>query len=309
MDSTKAKSEFVNGPLALAGCAFGWSLAGLFLKNVAVNSIAAAGMRSFFAFITIAVLSRRLPCFVIRDDTKEGSPIDKKATFYLWCAGVSYAATMILFCAANKLTYAANAVLLQYTHPIWIILVGPALLGEKNSRFDLITVAGVLVGMVLFFGESIFGQTSGEYAATQTLGNIIALISGVGFGLTTIFQRKQQADHSRDAFMISQLITAIFAIPFIFFAENGIPDSRSLIFLILLGCIQMGIPNVLYAKGIKYVRALSAALITMIEPLMNPIWVLIFVHEVPSLLSVAGGLLILGCILVREIAGSKSTIK
>ena len=107
-----------------------------------------------------------------------------------------------------------------------------------------------------------------------------------------------------DAFMIAQIITAIFGLIFVFTTDNGIPDSKSLLFLVLLGVFQMGIPNIAYGLGIKKVRALSAALITMLEPLMNPIWVLIFVHEVPSVFSIVGGIIILGFILLREIIGA-----
>ena len=313
----------IDGAWAMVICALGWSLAGVFIKYVNINSFALAGFRSTFAFITIAAFSKRLPRFVIRtksDDDDKGC-IDKKRTFYLWMAALCYAATMILFCLCNKLTYSANAVLLQYTNPIWIILLGPFFLGEKNSRSDYISIGGVVIGMLLFFADTIFGNVlngSGqnvtqvaqpEFADTIVLGNILALVSGVTFGLTTIFQRKQQllasesnsgdTNTTSDAFMISQIITAVFGLIFVFTTDNGIPDAKSLLFLVLLGVFQMGIPNIAYGIGIKKVRALSAALITMLEPLMNPIWVLIFVHEIPSVFSIIGGIIILGFILYQ----------
>ena len=105
--------------------------------------------------------------------------------------------------------------------------------------------------------------------------------------------------------MIAQIITAVFGISAGFAAGNGMPDVKSLIFLVLLGTVQMGLPNYMYAVGIKTVRALSASLITMIEPLMNPVWVLIFVHEVPELLCIIGGLIIISCVVLREVLGRK----
>ena len=107
--------------------------------------------------------------------------------------------------------------------------------------------------------------------------------------------------------MLAQLLTAIFGLPFVFLSEGGIPDSRSLIFLLLLGFLQMGIPNIMYSIGIKKVTALSASLITMIEPLMNPVWVFIFVHEIPSARCIAGGVIILGFILLREFVSKKKS--
>lgn len=308
----------LDGAFAMAICAFGWSLAGVFMKYVNINSFAMAGFRSFFAFITIAVLSRRLPKIVIKKENQK--EIDKKRTFYLWMAALNYAITMILFCLCNKLTYSANAVLLQYTNPAWIILLGPFLLGEKNNRIDYFTIFGVIIGMLLFFADSIFGTPQEvEYSNTIVLGNILALISGITFGLTTIFQRKQQLaakqagasdeNTSNDAFMLAQIITAIFGLAFIFSSDNGVPDKKSLLFLVLLGVFQMGIPNVSYSIGIKKVRALSASLITMLEPLMNPVWVLIFVHEAPTFFSIIGGIIILGCILLREFFNKKILLK
>jgi drug/metabolite transporter (DMT)-like permease len=314
-----------DGAWAMVICAIGWSLAGVFMKYVNINSFAMAGFRSVFAFITIAALTRHLPRFVIKTETGE---TDKKSTLYLWLAALNYAATMILFCLCNKLTYSANAVLLQYTNPAWIILLGPLLLGETNSRIDYVSIIGVVIGMLLFFAETIFGSLFVNASAasenivaavnpdTVTLGNILALVSGITFGLTTIFQRKLQlisqgnttnTNTAGDAFMIAQIITAAFGLIFVFTTNNGIPDKQSLLFLVLLGIVQMGIPNVAYTIGIKKVRALSASLITMLEPLMNPVWVFLFVHEVPSVFSIIGGIIILGCILLREIVNKRQT--
>lgn len=311
----------LDGAFAMATCAFGWSLAGVFMKYVNINSFSMAGFRSLFAFITIAIISKRLPRIIIKKENDNNQKkIDKKRTFYLWMAALNYAITMILFCLCNKLTYSANAVLLQYTNPAWIILLGPFLLGEKNTRIDYLTILGVIIGMLLFFADSIFGTPPQvEYSNTIVLGNILALVSGITFGLTTIFQRKQQLaakeagltdkNTSSDAFMLAQIITAIFGFIFVFTTENGIPDKKSLLFLVLLGVFQMGIPNVTYSIGIKKVRALSASLITMLEPLMNPIWVLIFVHETPTLFSIIGGIIILGCILLRELFNKNDLLK
>lgn len=305
----------IEGGWALAACAFGWSLAGIFMKFVNINSFAMAGFRSLIALFTIMALSKRLPHFVIKTDDDKNK-VDKKRTFCLWMAALNYAVTMILFCLCNKLTYSANAVLLQYTNPAWIIVLGPFLLGEKNKWIDYVTIAGVAAGMLLFFADNLFGTPSGEFSDTVVLGNILALVSGITFGLTTIFQRKQQmlaqncsstnsADCSRDAFMIAQIITAIFGLSFIFFEDNCIPDLKSLIFLLLLGIFQMGIPNIMYSIGIKKVKALSASLITMLEPLMNPVWVLLIVHEIPSWSCVLGGVMILGFVLLREVVSVK----
>lgn len=287
----------MNGILALALCGIGWSSAGIFMKYIEASSFTIAGLRSFVAFFTLLLCTRKLPQFVVRQEEVAGSkdsekkaPVDKKQTLNLWIAAISYSATMIMFCMANKMTYAANAVLLQYTEPIYIVMLSPFLLGEKNSKIDYICVIGVLGGMVLFFADSLFGNTDAMNSRIFW-GNIIAIISGVTFALTTIFLRRVNGNATKSSFMLAQIITFIFCIPFII--QNGLLDFRSIIFIILLGSIQMGIPNFLFAIGIPKVRALSAVLIEMIEPLMNPIWVALFYHEVPTWTCITGGVIIL----------------
>ena len=308
------------GAWALVICALGWSLGGVFLKYVNINSFAIAGLRSLFAFIAIAAMSRTLPAFYVKDETTGRA--DRAQTVVLWLSALSYAGTMITYVFGNKLTYAANVIFLEYTSPVWVILLSSILLGEKNRKIDYITFGGIVVGMLLFFADGLFEKHNGEFEGTTMIGNLFGILSGVCYAGTTLFQRKQQMlaaerirqtpkaaqskhDTSRDAFMLAQLITAAFGLPFVFLMEGGVPDGRSLIFLLLLGFLQMGIPNIMYAIGIKKVTALSASLITMIEPLMNPVWVFIFVHEKPSARCLAGGVIILGFILLRELISKK----
>jgi len=292
----------MNGILALALCGIGWSSAGIFMKYINASSFTIAGLRSFVAFFTLLLLSRKLPLFVIRknsdENDSEAPAIDKKQTLNLWIAAISYSATMIMFCVANKMTYAANAVLLQYTEPIYIVLLSPILLGEKNSKIDYLCVIGVIGGMILFFADSIFGNHD-SMNPRIFWGNIIAIISGITFALTTIFMRRVQGDAAKSSFMLAQLITFVFCIPFII--KNGWLDTKSIIFIILLGTIQMGLPNYLFAVGITKVRALSAVLIEMIEPLMNPIWVALFYHEIPTWTCITGGVIILAFVVGNQV--------
>ena len=308
------------GAWALVICALGWSLGGVFLKYVNINSFAIAGIRSLFAFIAMVSFSRYLPSFYVKDQ-KTGK-VDRSQTAALWLSAISYAGTMITYVFGNKLTYAANVIFLEYTSPVWVILLSSILLGEKNRKIDYITFGGIVIGMLLFFADGLFEKHNGEFEDTALIGNLFGILSGIFYAGTTLFQRKQQMlaaekirqnpevvearhDTSRDAFMLSQLITAAFGLPFVFLMKGGIPDSRSLLFLFLLGLLQMGIPNIMYSIGIKKVTALSASLITMIEPLMNPVWVFIFVQEIPTAKCILGGVIILGFIILREFVSKK----
>ncbi|MCK9171266.1 MAG: DMT family transporter [Treponema sp.] len=282
-----------SGVLSLVFCALLWSTGGVLVKLVDWNPFAIAGTRSLIGLITVCLMLRRLPSFIVRDE-KNGKT-DLRGTLYVYIAAACYAGTMILYIVANKLTTAANAILLEYTDPIYIIMFGPLILGEKNRKSDYVTVAGVVLGMVLFFADGLRGG--------RMAGNLIAALSGTSWGFCTIYMRKLTRRGSQDAFMLSHIITFLVGVPFIFI--YGFPSGSVIVSsgigLLLLGIFQIGIPSILYACGIGSVRALSASFISMIEPLMNPVWVLLFMGEVPSVWTCTGGVVILGCIIGREL--------
>lgn len=284
----------IEGVTAIVLCSFLWSTGGVFIKFIEASSLAIAGIRSTIALVIFMIALRKLPVFCVR--TPEGTT-DKKRTLYLWLAGFFYAATMILYCIANKLTTAANTILLQYTNPLYIVIFSPIILKEKSSKYDYMTFAGVMIGVVLFFGDGVDGG--------KLLGNILAALSGVTFGFCTIFMRAQKGGGSANSFMLAHLMTALFGLPFLLI-DNGAPaDAMSWIFVCLMGIFQMAFATLCYSRGIEKVSALSAGIITMIEPLMNPVWVMIFAHEIPGPMCMAGGAIILSCILIQEILTAK----
>ena len=281
----------IDGAVALVICAILWSTGGIFIKNIEWNGLAIAGIRSLISGSFMLLVTRQGFQFSVRG---EKGRTDKISTAFFWIAALSYALTMILFVAANKLTTSANAILLQYTCPLYIILLAPLLTGEKNLASDYITVFGVMLGMVLFFAD---GLESGNQ-----LGNILAALSGLAYALATIFMRRCKGN-SGGAMVLSHLITALVCLPFVI--QSGAPSPKSAFFLLLVGTLSIGIPSILYTVGIKKVRALTASFITMLEPLLNPLWVIIFAGEIPSTKTILGGLLILGFIMVRSVVQNK----
>jgi len=266
---------------SLALCAFLWSSAGVLIKLVEWDPFAIAGARSFVGFLTMLVFLRK-PRFSFGIDQV--------------MAAVCYSATMILFILANKMTTSANAVLLQYSEPVFIVILGRYLLpGEKTSVLDWFVIAGVLGGMVLFFFDDL------DFRANA--GNALAVVSGVTFALTAIFMRRQKAGRPADSFMLAHLLTLAVSVPFML--KAGLPSPSSAAGLALLGVFQMGIPSVLYGRGVAGVTAISVALITMLEPVLNPLWVALFFGEYPSARSILGGAIILGCVTVRTVLKTK----
>lgn len=295
--SCKTKKAAINPVAALALCALLWSFGGVIIKLIKWDALAIAGIRSLLGMITVTIAFRRPPKLFIRreenslqDQKARPAKIDARATVNLLLGGILYAATMLLFVPATKMTTAANAILLQYTNPIYIIIFGPLLTGEKNDRIDFVAVAGILAGMILLLW--------GDLGGGQMTGNILALLSGVTYGGTTIFLRRAKQSHPSDSLNLSCLLSFLFALPFI--AKAGLPQSASSYpALICLGVFQIGLPAVLLSLGIEKVPALSSVIITMIEPMMNPVWVALFAGEVPSLSSIFGGLVILAFIIAH----------
>lgn len=303
------KKPALNPVAALALCALLWSFGGLVIKLIKWDALAIAGIRSLLGMITVTIAFRRLPKIFVRqnenglqgqnaggnqncvqDQKARPKKIDWRATTNLLLGGFFYAATMLLFVPATKMTTAANAILLQYTNPIYIIIFGPLLAGEKSDWIDIAAVAGILAGMVLLLW--------GDLGGGQMAGNILALLSGVTYGGTTIFLRRAKNTRPSDSLNLSCLLSFLFAIPFI--VKAGLPQSAmSYPALLCLGVFQIGMPAVLLSIGIEKVPALSSVIITMIEPMMNPVWVALFAGEIPSASSVFGGLVILACIVAH----------
>ena len=253
-----------------------WSLGGVLIKSVDWPSMAKAGARSAMAAVVMWTWLRR-PQFTF-SRTQLG-------------AAIAYAATVSLFILANDRTTAANAIFLQYTGPIYVALLGPYVLGERTRRIDWVCIAIALCGIALFFRD--------EFSATGLWGNVAGLASGVAFGSTVIFLRKERDSSPASALLLGNLLTAAIGLPFCF---GKMPTPPEWAALAVLGVFQLGAAYILYSIAIRHVTALEAILITMLEPLLNPVWVALKQGEVPGPWSLAGGALVLGAVLLRALA-------
>jgi drug/metabolite transporter (DMT)-like permease len=185
--------------LELIATALLWSLGGLLIKWVNWNPIAIAGMRSAIAALLMIAFCR---------------PLQFSGSFVQIGGAVLYTMTVILFVLANKLTTAANAILLQYTAPIYVALFGKWFLGEKTHPLDWWTIGFTVGGMVLFFQDNL--------SAGGFWGNIAAIASGVAFAGLAMFTRKQKNGSSLESMLLGNVITAIIGLPFMFGSQPGI---------------------------------------------------------------------------------------
>lgn len=260
----------------LIGTALFWSLAGLLIKAVDWPSMAISGARGLIAAAFLILTNRGLRFTWSRDQL-------------IGAAG--YAACTTTFCVATKLTTAANAILLQYTAPVWVALFGAWFLGERATRADWITIGIVLSGMALFFAEGL------EMA--HLLGNLMGLLSGMAFAAMTVALRRQKDGSPVESIILGNGLAFLIGVPWII----GAPalSGSGWTALVLLGVVQLGFSYWLYARAIKHVTALEALLIPVIEPILNPLWVLLALHEKPSPFALAGGVIVLSAITVRAV--------
>lgn len=262
--------------LLLFVCATLWSMGGLLLKVVDWHPLAVAGGRGLIAGVFLLVWVRR-PKF-----TWSGTQI---------AAAIAYAGCTVLFAVANKFTTAANAIFLQYTAPIYIALLAFWIVGERATRADWISIAVVLGGMALFFME--------ELTFAGMFGNVIAIGSGVAFAVMVLLLRKQKAGSPIESIILGNLIAGAIGLPFMLTSPP--PDAAGFGALFALGIFQLGVPYLLYAYSIKRVTALEAVLIPVVEPVLNPVWVLFFLGERPGPLALLGGAIVLGAVVVRAL--------
>lgn len=257
--------------------ALGWSLAGVLFKLVDWPPLAAGGGRGLVtALFLLAVTGRQLRF--------TWSPLQLGAA-------VAYAGCTVLFAMANKLTTAANAVLLQYTAPVWIALFGAWLLNERATRADWLTMAASFIGMALFLYEGL--------QLNNLTGILVALGSGLFFAVMIMLLRKQKDGSPIESVILGNLLGFFISLPAMWTA--GVPAPGSMAVLVVLGVVQLGIPYLLYTRAIPHVTALEGALIPIIEPILNPVWVMIFIGERPSPLSLLGGVIVIGAVTWRAI--------
>jgi DME family drug/metabolite transporter len=277
--------------LLVLAAAILWSTGGLFIKWVTLSGLELSFGRSLFAAITVAIFTRR-----------EGFGLNLVTAL----ASVLYAALLLLFVLATKETTAANAIFLQYTAPVYLLIFEPLFYKEKFRSRDLIVVIFCVLGMSLFF--------VGKLRPQDVTGNLLALGSGLCFACYFLLLRhtKARAVNRASSVIYGNLLLVIIAAPAAFKVLPHISkfDAAGIVYL---GVVQIGIAYTLFTLAMaRGVRSLDAGIVGYVEPVLNPIWVFLAIGERPTSWAILGGAIIVAaviCHMLWEARSAKRTVE
>jgi drug/metabolite transporter (DMT)-like permease len=266
--------EHQKGIIAVLIAAILWSTGGILIKLVALHPLQITFFRAIFAASVFATAFRK-QAFIFNGMT--------------FINGLFYAAILILFVIATKLTTAANAIFLQYTAPIYVLIFEPLINKTEFKKINVITILACFSGMILFF--------MGELSFNHFTGNIVALLSGIAFAAFLIGMRYNKHEYQFSTIFYGNIIILLFSIPSMLTLQSL--SLRDFTMVAFLGIFQIGIAYAIFTYGLKRVFAIEASLISMIEPALNPVWVVLWYGEVPSLPAIIGGIIIISTIGLR----------
>ena len=200
---------------------------------------------------------------------------------------------MLLFIVANKYTISANAILLQYVCPAITAFIAVPLIKEKTRPEHWVAIFFVLLGMIIIFLDKLSGG--------HLIGNILALFSALMFSFVFVFMRKQKDSSPLESLLLGHWITAAVGLGVTLFLPLPVFTLPAVGAIAALGIVQIGFASVLFSYGIKHISAISANLIAVIEPIFNPIWVLIVIGEIPSKNTIIGGGIIIAAVIGAQL--------
>ena len=247
-----------------------WSLGGICIAFIPWGAMSIIGLRSLLAAVLFIVYRRSVKISLTKGNV---------------LSALCLAATITLFVFANKLTTAAAAILLQFSAPVFIILIHLVFYKKKPRISEAVAVLITIAGMLLFFADRL---DSGAL-----LGNLLAIASGMAFAGVFVCNKREDAQPEQ-ALLLGFIINALIGLPFVPFQVTA--ELSAWIAVFILGIVQVGLAYIFFSIGIKRTPALLACLITALEPVLNPLWVAIGTREIPGVYTVAGGAVIVGTV-------------
>ena len=261
--------------------AIAFSLGGLFVKLIPWNPISINAGRCIFSSMVIGTYM-----YLSGHKLKLNKTVIK--------GGLCVCAMLICYVASTKMTTAANAIVLEYTAPIFIIILEALLFNKKPARLDVIVCITVLFGIYIVMTD---GMGKGNL-----LGDIIALLSGLFYAFTIMLNDFKDGD-SLSSVLLGHMLTVL--IGFVFITRETDFSAKTLLLIAALGLFQAGAGYTLLTVGLKNCEPLAGSLVASIEPVLNPILVALFYGEYMNLKTIIGSIIVIGSIVIYNILSIK----
>lgn len=267
------QSQKVRGTLTMLCASVCFSLGGLLIKMIPWNPLTINGVRNLIASCVIGL-------YIIITHHK------LKLNFTVLVGAVCMAGVTTLFAIANKLTTAGNTIVLQYSAPIWIILLMYLFFGKKPGKLEVMTVLLVLAGILCFFFDSL--------STGRVVGDLLALISGLFYAGMFMLNQFESGDALSSMFF-GQFLCGVFLGPLIVKETVFTPPVLAAAFV--LGAVQVGLAYIFFSIGTRLTDPVTASIINAVEPILNPVLVAVFYGERLGRLSLIGAAIVIGGIL------------
>lgn len=261
-----------------------FALGGLFFKICSWDALAISSARSILAAVCIGIfLTVRRHKYVVNRT--------------VLMAALAITITNNLYAMANKLTTAGNTIVLQFSMPAFVILLMLVFYHKKPTRLEIGTCVTVLLGIICFFIDSL--------SAGNMFGNALALISGISYACFFIFNSREDSDPFT-VIMLSYALAALIGLPSLMKTDIAGSAAPAILAVLGLGILQQGAGHICLALGIKDTSPVTAGLISGIEPILNPVLVAVFWHEMLTPLSLVGAAIVLVSVMTYNYFESKA---
>jgi drug/metabolite transporter (DMT)-like permease len=277
-----------------------WSAGGVVIKTARVSPVAIAGWRAFFAVPVLGLVAAS------RARREPEAAWEAFRSSWMWVAVASYTLMVVTFVVATRLTTAANAVFIQYTSIVLVAILAWPVLRERTGWREGVACAGVLMGLLMFFGDRL--AISSDRAQT---GNALAFVSSLAAAAVVLALRRNLRPRSQETsestvspaitFAAGNALTVIACSPWMF--ADRPHDVRTWVVLVALGSLQTGVSYILYGMAVARLTALESSLASTLDPILNPVWVLLATGERPSRVAIVGGMFVMGSVVLLAAPG------
>lgn len=282
--SVNTKISPRSAAVCMMGCAFLWSTSGALIKLIEWNGMVITCLRSLVASVALYIYLRLLGKKLILN----------RLTL---TAAIAVCIKFVCFVVGNKLTSSANMVALQYTNPVFVLLISILIFHKKAKNKDIMVAIATVVGIAML--------TLDRTGPSSTVGNLMGL--AVGFTTSIMYlmtARSASYEESLSIITLGHIYTAVIMSPFLLFSKITF-TPQNVGSLLLLGLVQQAVAYALFSFATRSAPPLTCSLIACVNPLFNPVWTAVLLHEIPGPVTIVGFVIVLGSITLWSVSNAK----